>query len=73
MQMGQKCQYLAQKNNFGPILAVYGPKILISMGVGKSFGTQITEKTPRQLFRIVVWSGIGIDSLLHKVKNAGSS
>ena len=27
------------------------------MGVSKSFGTQIMEKTPRQLARIVVWSG----------------
>ena len=28
---------------FGPILAVFGPKILIFMGVSKSFGTNITE------------------------------
>ena len=27
----------------GPILAVFGPKILIFMGVSKSFGTNITE------------------------------
>ena len=28
---------------FGPISAVFGPKILIFMGVSKSFGTNITE------------------------------
>merc|ERR1711952_184166 len=28
---------------FGPNLAVFGPKILILMGVSKSFGTNITE------------------------------
>ena len=28
---------------FGPILAVFGPKILIFRGVSKSFGTNITE------------------------------
>ena len=28
---------------FGPILAVFGPKILIFIGVSKSFGTNITE------------------------------
>ena len=28
---------------FGPNLAVFGPKILIFMGVSKSFGTNITE------------------------------
>ena len=29
--------------NFEPNLAVFGPKILIFMGVSKSFGTNITE------------------------------
>ena len=58
-QMGKKCQYLANKANFGPNLAVYGPKTIISRGVSKSFGTLITEKLPRQLVRIVSWSGIG--------------
>ena len=42
-QMGQKCRYLAQNASFGPNLAVFGPKILIFMGVSKSFGTNITE------------------------------
>ena len=28
---------------FGPNLAVFGPKILIFMGVSKSFGTNISE------------------------------
>ena len=30
---------------FGPILAVFGPKILILMGVSKSFGTNIKKTT----------------------------
>ena len=42
-QMGQKCRYLAQNASFGLNLAVFGPKILIFMGVSKSFGTNITE------------------------------
>ena len=49
---------MAKKANFGPILAVYVPKILIFMGIRKSFGTHITEKPPRQLVRMVFWSGI---------------
>ena len=49
-QMGQKFQYLAQKANFGPTLSVYGPKILIFRAISKSFGTQITKKTPFNLF-----------------------
>ena len=44
---------------FGPILAVFGPKILILIQVSKSFGTHIMGKTPRQLVHIVFWSGIG--------------
>ena len=43
-----------------PILGqfvVYGPKILISMGVSKSFGTHITKKPPRQLVCIVFLVG----------------
>ena len=48
-----------KKNNFGQNLAVYWPTILITMGVSKSFGTHKTEKPPRQLVRIVFWSGIG--------------
>ena len=58
-QMGQKCQYLAQKANFGPNLAVWGPKILVFMGVSKSFGSHITLNPPGQLVRIVFWSGMG--------------
>ena len=50
-QMGQKCQYLAKKANFGPNLAVYWPKILFFMGVSKNVGTHITEKPSRQLVR----------------------
>ena len=49
-QMGQKCQCLAKKANFGPNLAVYGPKILSFMEVSKSFGTHIMEKPPGQFW-----------------------
>ena len=52
-QMGQKCQYLAKKANFGPNLAVYWPKIQIFIGVSKNVGTSITEKPSRQLVKIV--------------------
>ena len=41
-QMGQKCRYLAQNASLDN-LAVFGPKILIFMGVRKSFGTNITK------------------------------
>ena len=34
---------LTKNANFGPNLALFGPKILIFMGVSKSFGTNITE------------------------------
>jgi len=43
VQYEMKWQYLAKNAYFGPILAVFGPKILIFMGVSKSFGTNITE------------------------------
>ena len=56
--MGQKCRYLAKNTSFGPNLAVFGPKILNCTGFSKSFGTHIMEKTPRQLVRIVFWSGL---------------
>ena len=49
---------LTKNASFGPNLVVFGPKILIFMGVSKSFGTNITEKPIRQLVRIVFWSGI---------------
>ena len=45
-KMGKKaniCSKLTKNAYFGPILAVFGPKILIFMGVSKSFGTNITE------------------------------
>ena len=42
-----------KKANFGSNLAVYGPKILISLREGKSFGSHITKKPPRQLVRVV--------------------
>ena len=34
---------MTKNADFGPNLAVFGPKILIFMGVRKSFGTNITE------------------------------
>ena len=34
---------MTKNADFGPNLAVFGPKILIFMGVNKSFGTNITE------------------------------
>ena len=34
---------MTKNAHFGPNLAVFGPNILIFMGVSKSFGTNITE------------------------------
>ena len=34
---------MTKNADFGPNLAVFGPKILIFMGVSKSFGTNITD------------------------------
>ena len=34
---------MTKNADFGPNLAVFGPKILIFLGVSKSFGTNITE------------------------------
>ena len=45
-KMGKKaniCPKLTKNAYFGPILAVFGPNILIFRGVSKSFGTNITE------------------------------
>ena len=52
---GPKMQIFGKKreSQFGPNLTVYGQKILIFMGVSKSFGTHITEKPPGQLVQIV--------------------
>ena len=46
---------------FGHNCVVLGQTILISTGESKSFGTHITEKTPRYLVCIVFWSGMGRD------------
>ena len=40
---GNICPKMTKNADFGPILAVFGPNILIFMGVSKSFGTNITE------------------------------
>ena len=34
---------MTENADFGPNLAVFGPKLLIFMGVSNSFGTNITE------------------------------
>ena len=44
---------MTKNADFGPILAIFGPKVLIFMGVSKSFGTNITGKPPGQFVRIV--------------------
>ena len=41
---------MTKNADFGPNLAVFGPKILIFMGVSKSFGTNITENHLDNLF-----------------------
>ena len=41
---------MTKNADFGPILAVFGPKILIFMGLSKSFGTNITENHLDNLF-----------------------
>ena len=46
-KMGQKCQYLAKNASFGP-------KVLIFMGVSKSFGTNIAENHLGNLFPLFV-------------------
>ena len=40
---GNNWPKMTKNADFGPNLAVFGPKILIFMGVSKSFGTNITE------------------------------
>ena len=50
---------MTKNADFGPNLAIFGPKILIFMGVSKSFGTHIMENPPRHLVHIGFWSGIG--------------
>ena len=51
-QNEQKCQFLAK---FGRSWA----KILIFTGESKSFGTHLTEKTPRHLARFILLVGLG--------------
>ena len=56
---GRAFDKMCKKANFEPNLIVFGQKILIFTGESKSFGTHITEKTPRHLVCIVFWSGMG--------------
>ena len=56
---------MTKNADFGPILAVLGPKILIFMGGSKSFGAHVKEKPPRYLVCIVFWPfWAGVTSLL---------
>ena len=49
---------MTKNADFGPNLAVFGPKILIFMGVSKSFGTNITENHLDNLSALFYWSGL---------------
>ena len=59
----------AKNVNIGPIMTknanflakfgLFGPKILTLTGGSKSFSTNVTEKPPRHLVRIVYWSATG--------------
>ena len=44
---------MTKNADFGPNLAIFGPKSLIFMGVSKSFGTNITENHLDNFVRIV--------------------
>ena len=57
---------MTKNADFGPNLAVFGPKILIFMGVSKGFGTHISEKLPGQLVRIVF--GQALDQMGQKCR-----
>ena len=60
--MGQKCQHLAQNDQtfiFLTKFGLFGPKVLILVGGSKSFDTNISEKPPRHLVRIVLCSTMG--------------
>ena len=53
---------LHRNDNYGPNLAVFGPKILILSRGSKNFGTHVTEKTPSHLVCIVFgrpWDQMG--------------
>ena len=49
---------MTKNADFGPNLAVFGPKILIFMGVNKSFGTHIMENHLNNSFAFFYWLGI---------------
>ena len=58
--MGKKCQYLAQNDQKCILWTKFGRFWASNPnfpGVSKSFGTHIMKKPPRQLVRIVFWSG----------------
>merc|ERR1712211_165657 len=49
---------MTKNADFGPNLAVFGPKSLIFMGLSKSFGTNITENHFVNLSAFFFWSRI---------------
>ena len=57
---------MTKNADFGPILAVFGPKILIFMGVSKSFGTNITENHFGNLSAL--FFGQALDQLVQKCR-----
>ena len=50
---------ITKNKDFGPNLAVFGPKILFFTGEIKSFVTHITENPPGHLVHIGFWSSMG--------------
>ena len=54
-EMCQICQYLDQDDQ----KCQFWAKNRYSFRGSKSFGTNVTEKTPTHLVRIVFWSGVG--------------
>ena len=57
---------MTKNTYFGPILAVFGPKILILMGVSKSFGTKITENQQDNLSSL--FNGQALDQMGQKCR-----
>ena len=57
---------MTKNADFGPILAVLGPKILIFMEVSESFGTDITENFLINL--IALFFGQSLDQMGQKCR-----
>ena len=56
---------MTKNADFGPNLAVFGPKSLIFMGLSKSFWYQHNRKPPRQLVHMVF--GWALDKNVQKM------